>query len=262
MISKNYYGYGIDHETVENLRKKDWLLANATDILKNKINLIARLPIPLNRQITNIVIKSFGWRNPISKFFSPIKKSRAEKAYSASMELLEMGISVPKPISVYTFRNKGKVQDNFLITEDIVNHKMARDILRSNKYSFETKKVIVKKIAEIVTKLHNVGRIHSDLTRGNFLVQNFEDINNMKITLIDLNRIKKPFFLTPKNRMWDIAKLNLCSCNYSEHQDCLWDIFFDNYKVGNYEINKRVLKLMLAKNKFRKKIKKVRKNIS
>ena len=261
MIEKNYYGYGFDHEIVENLRQQDWLLENSTEILKNKINVITRLPIPLNRQITNIVIKSFGWRNPLSKIFSPFTKSRAEKAYNASMKLIKKGISVPYPISVYTFRNKGKVQENFLITEDIPNNLMSREIFGSDEFSLETKKALVRKIADMVGKMHEHNIIHKDLTRGNFLVQNYHDLENMHVTLIDLNRISHRLFLTTQDRMVDIAKLNLCNCGLKRHRDCLWSEFLEHYPIGSVSHNRTVLKVAIRRNKLLKQMKKNRKNL-
>lgn len=261
MILKNFFGFSLENDIVENLKQKDWLLSNAYEILKNKVNLVARLPIPLNGQIKNIVIKNYGWRNKLSKILSPWTRSRAEKAYDASVKLLKNGVSVPFPLSVYTFRKLGQVKENFLITEDVPKNKMSREIFQSDEYSQDIKHTIVKKIAEMVAKLHKSNFIHRDLTRGNFLVQNYHDPANLKITLIDLNRVRELPVMTMLARIQDISKLNLCKCNQEYmHEDCLWDTFFKNYINWNIIHERKLIKIILAKNRvvsnFKKKINK------
>ena len=121
----------------------------------------------------------------------------------------------------------------------------------------ELKERVIKIIAEIVSRLHSACLLHNDLTLGNFLVG---DINYNEVHLIDLNRLARKWWLTPKMKMYDISKMNLCRCNLEqEHENCMWLLFLRNYDPDNYDNNIVVLRKAIAKNRLRKQVKLLRK---
>lgn len=227
MISEEYIGKEININILNNLKSRQWIELNAEKIYKNKVNIVASLKLNLDGTIKNYVIKYFGWRNKISYMLSPFMRSRAKKTYDNSLLLLENGVNVPKPIAVYTERKLGFIMTNFIIMEEIENYRLARSVLRDISVNFEDKIKIVKKIAEFVKTIHNMGFTHNDLTLGNFLID-----SNGKVFIVDLNRMKRKVFLSSYFRMYDISKLNLCNCRLEyEHDNCLYREFLKEYSI-------------------------------
>jgi len=258
VIYKSLHGTKLSKEQINRLCNKGWILERASYIYKNKTNLVAALEMNIDGRLKKVVVKKFGWRNTISRIFSPVMRSRAKKSWDASHWLLDAGIFVPKPISVYTERVFGFIKNNFLLTEYISDYHSARRILRDLRFDTELKENIVKIIAEIISSLHSAGLLHNDLTLGNFLVG---DINYNEIYLVDLNRLVYKKRLTPKMKMYDISKMNLCKCNLKqEHENCMWLLFLRNYDPDNYDNNIMILRKAIAKNILRKQIKSLRKN--
>ncbi len=258
MIYKSLQGEKLSKEQIDRLCNKGWILERAFHVYKNKTNLVAALELNFNGKIKKVVVKNFGWRNTISRILSPVMRSRAKKSWDASHWLLDAGIFVPKPISVYTERVFGFIKKNFLLSEYISDYHSARQILRDVTFDTELKENVVKIIAEIVLSLHSANLLHNDLTLGNFLVG---DIDYAEIYLIDLNRLTHNWRLTPKMKMYDISKMNLCKCNLEQvHENCMWLLFLRNYGPDNYDNNIMILKKAIARNRLRKQVKSLRKN--
>jgi len=248
----------LSKEQINRLCNKGWILERAFHVYKNKTNLVAAVEMNFNGKLKKVVVKNFGWRNTISRIFSPVMRSRAKKSWDASYWLLDAGIFVPKPISVYTERVFGFIKKNFLLTEYISDYYSARRILQDVTFDTELKKNVVKIIAEIISRLHSANLLHNDLTLGNFLVG---DIDKDEIYLIDLNRLVYKRRLTLKMKMYDISKMNLCRCNLEQvHENCMWLLFLRNYDQDNYDNNIMVLRKAIAKNRLRKQVKSLRKN--
>ena len=257
MIYRSLHGEKLNKEQIDRLCNKGWILERAFHIYKNKTNVVAALELNVNGKPQRIVVKNFGWRNTISCVLSPVMRSRAKKSWDASHWLLDARIIVPRPISVYTDRKFGFIKKNFLLSEYISNYRSARRILRDVTVDTELKERVIKIIAEIISSLHSANLLHNDLTLGNFLVG---DIDYNEVYLIDLNRLARKWWLTPKMKMYDISKMNLCRCNLEqEHENCTWLLFLRNYDPDNYDNNIVVLKKAIAKNRLRKQVKSLRK---
>ncbi|HPC35908.1 MAG TPA: lipopolysaccharide kinase InaA family protein [Candidatus Marinimicrobia bacterium] len=252
------HGEKLTQEQLRQLCDRDWISTNAHHIYKDKVNILAEIELEINGVPRTVVIKWFGWRNRISYWLSPFMRSRAKKSWDASFSLLKCGVKVPMPITVYTRRRFGFIQRNFLLTEKIKNFTLARSWLRDPNANPDHKRIIVATIAEMIRKMHQAGMVHSDLTPGNFLVNND---NPAEIFLVDLNRLKHKIFLTRAQKMNDIAKLNLCRCNLAqEHSDCLWILFLEQYDKKELEKNKLALRLAISRLKNRRAMKALRKS--
>ncbi|MBU4444581.1 lipopolysaccharide kinase InaA family protein [bacterium] len=257
MLKSSYTGPSLSHYQFEGLRNKGWVIERAIEVYKHHPNAVVLIELDVGIRFQKLVVKNFGWRNTISMFFSPFMRSRAQKSWDASKWLLEAGVPVPKPIAVYTARQLGFIDQNFFITEYIGKNQKSRRILRNEIIEFEKKQLIVQKMGEMVFAMHNAGMIHNDLTQGNFLVKDgdYEDIY-----LVDLNRLVRKSRITIAERMYDISKMNLCSCNLEhDHADCLWLYFLLAYEPEQAEYNLMYLRKAIVKNRMRRRAKKIKK---
>lgn len=257
MLKSAYIGPSLSRYQFEGLRNKGWVLESAIEVFKRHPNAVVLMELDIGSRFQEVVVKNFGWRNTISMFFSPFMRSRAQKSWDASKWLLAAGVPVPKPIAVYTARQLGFIDQNVFITEYIGKNQKSRRILRNEIIEFERKQLIVRKMGKIVSAMHNAGMIHNDLTQGNFLVK---DGDYADIYLVDLNRLVRKSKITIAERMYDISKMNLCSCNLDhDHDDCLWLYFLLAYEPEQVEHNLMYLRRAIMKNLMRRRAKKIKK---
>jgi len=156
-----YIGPPIDRYHLEGLMNKGWIIEYALEVFKRHPNVVALLELDIGNRFQKVIVKNFGWRNNISIILSPWMRSRAQKLWDASHWLLEAGVSVPKPLAVYTQRQMGFILNNFLVTEYIGKFQTARRILRNEIVELEIKRLITSKIAEMVARMHQANLIPS-----------------------------------------------------------------------------------------------------
>lgn len=171
-------------------------------------------------------------------------------AWDATHRLMDAGLPVPKPVAVYTARQAGFIDLNIFITEYIGKHQKSSRVFESEIIDFARKGDVAMKIAEIVSATHKAGFIHHDFVKDNFLVS---DADYRSVFLVDLTLVEQKKKMTIAERMNDIAKLNLCSCNLDhDHEDCLWLYFILSYDSENAEnilvhLKKSIQKLQKAR---------------
>ncbi|MCK9482863.1 MAG: lipopolysaccharide kinase InaA family protein [Candidatus Marinimicrobia bacterium] len=257
MCYQDLQGERLTNTQIARLSDRNWLRTNARRIYKDKINLLAEIDLEINGISQPVVIKWFGWRNRISYWLSPVMRSRAKKSWDAALNLLRNGIQTPAPLTVYTLRRCGFIRCNFLLTKKVGNYTLARRWLRDENATNDEKITIVETIAVMIGKMHQSGLVHYDLTPGNFLVSNDNPAN---VILIDLNRMKRRIVLSRRLKMYDIAKLNLCTCGLNkEHASCLWSIFLEKYDQTNFAQNRIALRSAIRRRKIHHSVKSMRK---
>ncbi|HCK98713.1 MAG TPA: hypothetical protein DHW42_01215 [Candidatus Marinimicrobia bacterium] len=251
MQKSSYTGPSLSSYQFEGLTNKGWVVEKATEVYKHHPNIVALMEIEIDNRFRKVVVKCFGWRNTISVIMSPFMRSRAQKTWDASWRLLEAGVPVPKPIAVFTARSRGFIKSNLLITEYIGPNQKVRRILQNEIVEAEQKNLILRKMAEMVCKMHQAGMIHRDLTPGNFLVKN----DNCEIYLVDLNRLRRKSRITIAEKMYDISKMGLCSCNLeNSHENCRWLYFLRQYEPEQFDRNFKALKRAILKTQVRRKL--------
>jgi len=184
--------------TVSDLMSRDFLVSRASKIYKQKTNLVARL----DSETGPLVIKLFGWRNPLHFLLSPTSPSRAELSWQTANRLVEASVRTPEPLFVYTHRKYGFIYANLYISRSLEQHRSLRQFLNSKPDLAQAETVIVD-LAKNLSNMHRGGIFHRDLTPGNVLID-----NQQKTYLVDLNRTVIRSELTISQRLYDLAKLN------------------------------------------------------
>ncbi|NQV38804.1 MAG: hypothetical protein HQ509_12465 [Candidatus Marinimicrobia bacterium] len=147
-----------------------------------------------------VVVKLFGWRNLAHYYLYPFIQSRAQVSWAIAHALLKASARTPKPLYVYTKRKFGFIESNVFITDCISPNITLRSYLKTD-FHLNDGNQIVGDLAINISRMHEHGIFHRDLTTGNILI----DEKN-KTYLIDLNRakIRKP---TLHRRLKDLAKI-------------------------------------------------------
>lgn len=256
-LNTQFEGYPALQNHIDECTNPTWLSRHATWLPKNHVNVVAEIPGSLLEYPDPVMVKLFGWRNTISIIFSPVMRSRAKKSWDTARWLLNHGITTPKPIAVFTQRRYRVIKDNFYACQSVQSYQTAREILQDSSVHPDMKIQMVRELAEIVKQMHEGHLIHNDLTLANFLVK---DYSKEDIYLVDLNRATHWKILPPPKRMADIARMDLCDCDYPSGEDhlCFRDIFLLRYSGDDYGRNRLLLQRLVRLRRRQMRLKNLR----
>jgi tRNA A-37 threonylcarbamoyl transferase component Bud32 len=133
------------------------------------------------------VVKSFKTPHFINQIaYSTLRASKAERAYSHALILIEKGISTPFPVAYIEIKRYGLLYNNFFVSVKSRFHREIREISDSPDIP-ETYPVLTD-FARFTADLHQKGIFHKDYTPGNILFGKNEDRYDFEV--VDLNRMK------------------------------------------------------------------------
>ena len=199
-------------------------MKDAADITyKHNINVVAMV----NTNENPVVVKSFGWRQRLGFWLSPMRPARAVTSWTIARTLTRLKVRTPEPLYVFTRRRWGFIHENIYICKAITPHKTLRAFLKSD-VSGKDKGQAIADVARSLANMHAGGVRHRDLTTANFLVA-----EDRRVYLVDLNRSKLHPELTRKQRLRDLARIEFASGD-KEITLALRRIFFREY-AGEYE---------------------------
>ena len=180
-----------------------------------------------NTIIKNRIKKSY--RIPVLD--ERIRKSRT-KAEAKIIKKLEKIIPVPKII---------KTDDRQIIEMEFIDGKKLSDSLESQDY-----KKICKQIAENITKMHNSGIIHGDLTTSNMISK--ED----KVYFIDFGLAFHSSKVEDKAVDLHLLKQALEAKHFTIWEECI-KIILDNYKPEKYKDILKRIKVIESRGRYKDK---------
>ncbi len=170
--------------------------------LVREVLLPASLGVPWSR----LVVKRFGWRGQQHYLFSPLKRSRAMKAYQTACYLLSHQLDTPMPLGVFEERHRGFVQYNVLATEAIANYVTLRQYRETLPDGPQGMDEVLPMAADYTRRLHDCGIWHRDMVLSNFLLADSPD--GRRLYLIDLNRAYRLSVVPMWVRALDIARMD------------------------------------------------------
>ena len=156
----------------------NWLKEHNSNVLDTNPNFVCEV----SSLYGNYVVKWFGWRSSFHYYISHFIKSRAQVSWEIANAMRDSGVSTPSPVFTCTLREKGYIKENIFITTTIQNHQTLRAWLQSYPHKDDVETVL-SKLADNLSRMHNSGIFHNDLTIGNILLD-----DELEIYLVDLNR--------------------------------------------------------------------------
>jgi hypothetical protein len=161
----------------------------------------AALTLPWSR----LVIKRFGWRGRQHYWLSPLKRSKAVKAYGVACHLLTHHLGTPLPLGVLEERHWGFIHYNAYITEAITDYITLREYCHTLPDGHQGVTDVLPLVAEYTRRMHDSGLWHRDLFLSNFLLAGPPD--DRQLYLIDLNRSYRMPYMPLVLRALDIARM-------------------------------------------------------
>jgi len=187
-----------------------------TVIYMQRPNLVREVALPASLEVpwSHLVVKRFGWRGRQHYAFSPLKRSRALKAYSTACHLLSHQLDTPLPLGALEERDRGFVTYNVLATEAIADYVTLRQYRESlpdgperlsQEMSLDIHDVL-QLAADYTRRLHDSGIWHRDMVLSNFLMTGLP--GQRRLYLVDLNRAYRLPGVPMLLRAFDIARMD------------------------------------------------------
>jgi tRNA A-37 threonylcarbamoyl transferase component Bud32 len=155
---------------------------------------------------SRLVVKRFGWRGPQHYLFSPLKRSRAMKAYRTACHLLAHRLATPLPLAVFEERHWGFVQYNVYATEAITDYITLRQYRRTLPDGAQGLPEVLQLAADYTRRMHDSGLWHRDMVLSNFLLTG--PSGRRRLYLVDLNRAYHLPYVPSWLRAIDIARMD------------------------------------------------------
>ena len=164
-----------------------------------------RLPPELGLPWTRLVVKRFGWRGIQHYLSSPLKRSRALKAYQTACHLLAHGLRTPLPLGVLEERRWRFVQYNVYVTEAVPDVITLQQYCATLPEGSAGLKEVMRLVAAYTRRMHDSGLWHRDLVSSNVLLTGAP--GNRQAYLVDLNRARRVSSMPVVLRAIDLARM-------------------------------------------------------
>lgn len=117
----------------------------------------------------------------------------ADREWNAIHRLAENGVDTMEGVAYGEKGGNPLSKTSFIITKDIGRSWDARVVLQDLKVSVPVKRIIIKRLAQMIRKMHQCGVNHRDCYLAHFLVHRPFDLikgkeQDLKISVIDLHR--------------------------------------------------------------------------
>jgi serine/threonine protein kinase len=135
----------------------------------------------------DIIVKKFAKPNFINSIvYAAFRKSKAERSYINSREIIERGFRSPTPIAYIEEYKYGKLSDSYYICEYLKKSNSMRPYLDG----IEKNDALLMAFSRYTAELHCEGILHKDYSPGNILWEYDENSNAYAFYLVDTNRMK------------------------------------------------------------------------
>lgn len=133
-----------------------------------------------------LVVKAFRRPNIVNRIaYGLFRHSKAYRSYHYAEMLLSNGIGSPQPVAYYTER-KGLLFDRsyYACLKSECPHTY-KDLMNGD---YPNQERVLRAIAQTTARMHELGYLHKDYSRGNILFKETDE--KVLVEIIDLNRIR------------------------------------------------------------------------
>ncbi len=163
------------------------------------------LPQDVNIPWSRMVLKRFGWRGIQHYLLSPVKRSRAMKAYRTACHLLAHDLRTPLPLGVCEERAWGFVQYNVYATEALADAITLQQYCADVPDGLTGLAEVMQLVATYTRRMHDSGLWHRDLVSSNVLLTG--TAGQRQVYVVDLNRARRVPYMPILLRAIDLARL-------------------------------------------------------
>jgi hypothetical protein len=157
----------------------------ATEVFCHKRNVVERFTM----QGREYVIKIYRQPNCLNRVaYTFLRKSKAVRAYSNALRLIEMGIDTPVPVAYAEKRSCGLFKTGYFISE-YLPHRLLRD-MPAELESENGKEQLTRDFVNFALEMHGKGVLPLDFNSSNIFYHYDEKAGRYRFAITDINRMR------------------------------------------------------------------------
>ena len=201
------------HETLTRL--PDLFLQKECKTIKSeKKIMVVLLPLEIGGKIKSVYVKQHNALSFGHRLASVLYPSAAVRSLSGAAALLQRGYATAPPVAAVEYRHWNILIKSLYVSEEIAGAKTIDafwcDELTAVKgvAGYVKRRVVLRRLARLFKSLHENGIYHNDLKASNILVLDRGAATEVTFSLIDLQGLKRCFFVSRRRRIKNLAQLN------------------------------------------------------
>ena len=197
------------------MRSPDVFLQSECKIIKREKKIkVGYMPLSLEGRIKRIYIKEHNSLSLGHRLGSLFLTSAAMRSFSGAAILLQRGHATARPVGAVEYRVWGVLSKSVYFSEEISETKTVEGYWREDLVSlkgisgYQKRRAFLKSLGRKFNSLHLKKIYHNDLKASNILVRHRGDATGDPFSLVDLQGLKKCFYLSERRRIKNLAQLN------------------------------------------------------
>ena len=164
--------------------------------------------------VTGVYLKQHNALSFGRRFASLFVASAAMRSLSGAAVLLQAGFATARPIAAVEYRRHGLLTKSLYLSEEITGAKTGGAFWCENLAALEgvegyrKRRAFLRKLARLIKSLHDKRIYHNDLKVSNVLVQEERTLTEDPFSLIDLQGLRKCFYVSRRRKIKNLAQLN------------------------------------------------------
>jgi hypothetical protein len=173
------------------------------------------MPMRIGGMIKTVYIKQHNALTIGHRMASLFLRSAAMRSLKGAVTLLQEGVATAKPVAAVEYRRRcGILIKSLYVSEEIAGAKTIADYWREDLLALKgiegclKRRAVLKKLARLFKSLHERRIYHDDLKAANILVLDKGPSTDEVLNLIDLQGVRKCFYLSRRRRIKNLAQIN------------------------------------------------------
>lgn len=196
-------------------RLPELFLHNECKIIKSEKKIrVVRMPLRIGQTIKSVYIKQHNALSCWHRLASLFCASPALRSLSGAAAVLQEGYATARPIAAVEHRRRGVLIRSFYLAEEIAGAKTIADYWREDLLSLKgidghlKRRAVLRTLACLFKSLHEKRIYHNDLKASNILARDRGSTTKEMYSLIDLQGLRKCFYLSKRRRIKNLAQIN------------------------------------------------------
>lgn len=172
------------------------------------------IPMRIGGMIKTVYIKQHNALSIGHRMASLFLPSAAMRSLKGAVTLLQEGVATAKPVAAVEYRRYGVLIKSFYVSEEIAGAKIIADYWREDLLALKgiggclKRRAVLRKLARLFKSLHERRIYHNDLKAANILALGRGPATEEILNLIDLQGVRKCFYLSTRRRVKNLAQIN------------------------------------------------------
>ncbi len=174
---------------------------------------VGLMPMRIGGEIKNVYIKQHNALSLGHRLASLFLPSAAMRSLTGALTLIEAGYATAKPVAVVEHRHWGVLIKSLYFSEEVRGAKTLDTFWQENLINlrgvdgYRKRRAFLWALARLLSSLHRKQIYHNDLKAANVLVRDEEEPMEGRFSVIDLQGLKRCFYISERRRIKNLAQL-------------------------------------------------------